>query len=84
VPQSNSTTFGTLSDKGERRREAVAGQHKTEARFGGMALGKVKLVKEDGTIIELPLEKLSDEDQQWIEDSVRPTVRLAGAVLTQA
>jgi len=44
------------------------GQHKTEAKFAGMAFGKVKLMKEDGTTIELSFERLSKEDQQWIED----------------
>jgi hypothetical protein len=37
-----------------------------------MALGKVTLSKEDGTNVELPLERLSADDQQWIEDSARP------------
>jgi hypothetical protein len=47
------------------------GTHKTEAKFGGMAFGKIKLIKKDGTTVQVPLEKLSDEDQQWIKDRKR-------------
>ncbi|MCD4728233.1 MAG: DUF4352 domain-containing protein [Pirellulales bacterium] len=42
------------------------GTHKTEAKFGGMAFGKVKLIKRDGSTVQVPLEKLSDEDREWI------------------
>ena len=51
------------------------GRHTTEARFGGTSRGKVKLIKEDGINIEVPLDKLSDEDQQWIEDRGKPRLR---------
>lgn len=37
-----------------------------EAEFHGVTAGKVKLKKEDGTTITMPLEKLSDEDREWI------------------
>jgi hypothetical protein len=47
------------------------GTHKTEAKFGGMAFGKVKLIKRDGSTVQVPIEKLSDEDQQWIEKRKR-------------
>ena len=43
------------------------GQFKTKAMFGGMAGGKVKLIKKDGSTVRVPLEKLSEEDQQWIK-----------------
>jgi hypothetical protein len=43
------------------------GQFKTKARFGGMAGGNVKLIKRDGSKLTLPLERLSDEDQEWIK-----------------
>jgi hypothetical protein len=46
---------------------ASTGQFKTNARFGGMAGGKVKLIKKDGSTVRVPLEKLSAEDQQWIK-----------------
>jgi len=32
-----------------------------------MAFGKVKLIRKDGTVIQLPLEKLSDDDQEWVK-----------------
>ncbi len=47
------------------------GTHKTEAKWGGMAFGKVKLIKRDGSAIHVPFEKLSDDDQQWIKDRKR-------------
>ncbi len=47
------------------------GQHKTKAMFGGMAGGKVKLIKKDGSTVRLPLEALSDEDRQWIKSKSR-------------
>lgn len=43
------------------------GKHTIEAKFRGMAAGKVRLNKHDGNTIQLPFEKLSDEDQKWIE-----------------
>jgi outer membrane protein assembly factor BamB len=42
------------------------GEHKVEAKFNGVISGKVKLLKADGTALEVPLEKLSDEDREWI------------------
>jgi len=39
-----------------------------EAKFTGMMAGNVKLTKRDGTVLTLPLEKLSDEDQEWIKN----------------
>ena len=38
-----------------------------EAKFAGMALGDVKLVKRDGTTITVLLDDLSDEDRVWIK-----------------
>ncbi len=45
----------------------TTGEHKIEAKFGGLAAGKVKLIKRDGSTIQVPLEKLSDDDQEWID-----------------
>ena len=50
----------------------ATGRYKAEARFGGEALGKVTLLKEDGTKAELPLEKLSDSDREWIGGKGEP------------
>ena len=46
-----------------------SGIHKIEAKFGGIAAGKVKLIKRDGTTIQLPLEKLSEVDREWIKSN---------------
>ena len=42
------------------------GTHKTYAKYSGISFGKVKLVKEDGSAVQLPLEKLSGDDREWI------------------
>ena len=49
----------------------ASGEHKIEAKYGGVVAGKVKLIKQDGTTIMVPLEKLSDEDQKWIKNRQR-------------
>jgi len=46
----------------------VTGKYRTEAAFAGVASGKVELKKRDGSTIHVPLEKLSKEDRQWVED----------------
>lgn len=42
------------------------GQYTVDAKFGGMEFKVVKLVKRDGTFVKLPLEKLSADDQEFI------------------
>ncbi len=42
------------------------GKHKTEARYGGLSSGKVNLTKRDGAKVQVPLDKLCKEDQEWI------------------
>ncbi|MGA2064147.1 MAG: SHD1 domain-containing protein [Thermoguttaceae bacterium] len=37
-----------------------------EAKFSGIIAGRVKLVKRDGSSVQVPLDKLSDEDREWI------------------
>jgi hypothetical protein len=49
----------------------ATGEHKTEAKFGGVIAGKVKLTKQDGSTVQIPLEKLSGEDQEWINNRRR-------------
>ena len=46
----------------------ASGEHKIDAKFGGMVSGTVKLTKRDGSTSKVPLEKLSDEDKAWIEN----------------
>ena len=43
------------------------GSFTIEAEFLGMGFKVVKLKKTDGSITEIPFEKLSLEDQQWIK-----------------
>ena len=38
-----------------------------EAKFGGLISGSAKLIKRDGSSIRVPMEQLSDEDQEWIK-----------------
>ena len=44
----------------------ASGKFSVEAEFVTSMAGVVKLRKTDGTTISLPMEKLSDEDQQYI------------------
>jgi hypothetical protein len=44
------------------------GKFSTTAEFKSMGAGKVKLIKQDGAEIEVPLDKLSDEDERWIRN----------------
>ena len=44
----------------------ATGRHSMQAAFAGVIAGKVRLRKEDGQVIELTMEKLSQEDQDWI------------------
>lgn len=70
---------GARAKADKERREAIdaakwrtwtdsSGEHKIDAKFGGMASGKVILVRSDGSKIQLPLEELSEEDQEWIKE----------------
>ena len=49
----------------------AAGEHKTDAEFGGLANGIVTLVKADGRKVRIPLEKLSAADRKWIRDRAK-------------
>ena len=44
---------------------------KFEATFGGLIAGMVKLIKRDGTAIKIPLDDLSDDDNEWIKNRKR-------------
>jgi hypothetical protein len=46
----------------------ATGKFRVMAQFLSMNNGKVKLKKADGTEVEVPLEKLSSEDQLWIKN----------------
>lgn len=44
----------------------TSGQFELEADFMSYAAGLVKLKKLDGSVVEIPMERLSEEDQRWI------------------
>jgi hypothetical protein len=44
----------------------ASGQFSIEAEFAGMSFGVVKLRKADGEIIEIQMDRLADEDQDWV------------------
>ncbi|MBN1851793.1 MAG: hypothetical protein JW829_03685 [Pirellulales bacterium] len=49
----------------------VNGKHKAKARFHSIANNHVKLVRDDGTYVNLPLDKLSPVDLEWIANRKR-------------
>jgi hypothetical protein len=64
----------------ERREAAEAAKWRTwtdstgkkiEAKYSGVISGTVRLVKEDGSAIKIPLEELSEGDQDWIKSRKR-------------
>ncbi|MGD0653569.1 MAG: SHD1 domain-containing protein [Thermoguttaceae bacterium] len=60
--------------KAKKEREAAkwrnwtdsTGKYTTYAKYGGIAFDKVTLIKQDGSKVQLPLDKLSDEDREWV------------------
>jgi N-acyl-D-amino-acid deacylase len=48
----------------------ATGQHTVEAEFVELQDGKVRLRKADGTLMALPLERLSQADQRWVQHHV--------------
>jgi hypothetical protein len=44
------------------------GKHEVEAEFAGLKDGKVQLRKPDGSVVTVPVEKLSQADQTWITE----------------
>jgi hypothetical protein len=60
-----------LDDMGKCRTWTTAkGARKMDAKFGGLATGTVTLIKRDGATIQVPLEKLSEADQEWINEEM--------------
>ncbi len=58
TPQKPERSFRAWTD--------ATGSHTVEAEFRGVVNGIVSLEKKNGTIIKLPVEKLSKEDQEWL------------------
>jgi hypothetical protein len=54
---------------------AAEGLFSVEAEFVSMAGGSVKLRKADGSEINVPIEKLSEDDQHWIREYARAKAR---------
>ena len=46
----------------------ASGKFKIKAEYVSYGVGKVKLRKEDGSEITVSVDKLSEEDQKWIEE----------------
>jgi tetratricopeptide (TPR) repeat protein len=42
------------------------GKFTVEARLAGVTAGEARLIKRDGSTIQIPLQKLSDDDQEWV------------------
>lgn len=49
----------------------ASGKFHTDAQFVSLTAGVVTLRKTDGTTVKVPLEKLSEEDWEWIENRRR-------------
>ena len=47
------------------------GQFQLEARFVSATMGRIKLRKEDGSEISLPMERLSESDREWLRKRAR-------------
>ncbi|MGD0653286.1 MAG: SHD1 domain-containing protein [Thermoguttaceae bacterium] len=46
------------------------GKHTTEAEFVESKDGNIQLKKKDGSIINVPIEKLSENDQKWVKKQI--------------
>ena len=69
----------TCSGASAREWTDATGKYKIEAEFGGLMMGEVRLKTAEGRTIELPLEKLSLADQDYIKSlRNRPTSPRAG------
>ncbi|MCP4082940.1 MAG: hypothetical protein GY743_22170 [Planctomycetaceae bacterium] len=62
-------TNGDVTEGGGEYRTFVdsTGKHEIEARFIELDNGKVKLLKRDGSTTEVPLDRLSDKDQEFVK-----------------
>ncbi len=49
----------------------VTGRHRIQAEFSGVIMGKVQLKKASGEIVSVPLERLSDADQEHVRSLAR-------------
>lgn len=59
--------FDMVRGKSFRTWTSATGEFNVDAEFLAMAAGQVMLSKTDGTMIIVPLEKLCDDDKEWID-----------------
>ena len=69
--QQDQVTPPQQEDDGFRTWTDLTGSFKVDAEFVSLSMGKVKLRKKDGDEIEVPREKLSEQDQQWLRDRAK-------------
>lgn len=50
------------------------GKHKTDGEFVKLTAGEVEIRRSDGTLIRVPLERLSENDQQYVRQAAKPVV----------
>jgi hypothetical protein len=60
--------FGPVALAASRSWKSSGGHFRTEAELVGFKDGKVELKKTDGKVIEVPLDRLSDVDQQYVKE----------------
>ena len=72
LPRQSPTSLGSPEPEAEPIRQVrtwrdASGKFSVNAEFGGLISDEVTLIKEDGSTIQVPLEKLSVTDREWIE-----------------
>jgi hypothetical protein len=73
TPSASGTTSGPAASapKEYRTWTDTLDKSEVEAQFAGMVGGNARLRKKDGTVITVPVERLSKDDQDWIRDRRR-------------
>ena len=59
-------------DEAARTWSDKTGKFKVKAKLLANAEGKIKLLKEDGLVITVPIDRLSDADQKFLNDKDNP------------
>ncbi len=72
VSASVSKSGAPATGKGSRTWSDVSGKFQVEAKFVSVSDGKVNLLRADGRILSVPLEKLSPKDQAFVEQMQAP------------
>jgi hypothetical protein len=61
-------TRGAQGDRGVRVWKDATGKFSIEAKLSGLAGGVVKLKRADGSVISVPVEKLSEADRTYLDE----------------